>query len=799
MIPPALVQQAYDAGLCVIPPAPSHSPPQAAPMNMLPAALAYAQKLGWPVIPLHSVKDGHCTCNRVACKNQGKHPLGNLVPNGLKDASVDPEVITQWWRTAPWANIGVVTGAVSGLVVLDVDTIKGGDESLFEIQQERGKLPDTVMAVTGSGGNHYLLKHPGPEIKIKNSVSNLGRGLDIRGDGGYIVVAPSLHLHGRRYEWELSCRPLDASIAPIPEWLLARIKEDRQAKPDQPGPGVVGGPLDTATMARIRAALVYIDCEERDPWLEIGMALHSTGAGKQAYAMWCEWAQQSDKFDLKDSARVWRSFKPKNDGITLDTVFARGRAAGWVDPDQHLGAELAARLLRGASHTDSRFDAELQRANGQGSRYEARMPTALEFAPLPVPLLARLEAEILARAPMRCPLAAQITTKAIMAFVSGRQVVSQAGDPTGLYLAMAAPSVGDLRPYLAIARDVMEQINQGKAVRQQRLSNPAQIHKLLWRNPNLLHLCSEWGIVLQFAKRQPAGAIEQALTVLSEVWSGKPITMDVDDIKLSDPGVDGHYVIRAPHITILAALSHDQLATAMKLSEMGRGALEQIQYWILEDGEFEEANPDSLVDTPFPTDLIDELRTLATPIQSTGNLAGLTGPDQQPSQVTAAFSAPIQPFYAPLDTLPAHRSARSILSAARQIIRREATSFAFFLDRLTPVLTAGLIQRCVDSEMARLGRLLARFSSLSSEDGNLSAYQKVLDFITAEKGKGVRGGDLISGCWAYRGLSDDKREALVKQLLNDESIVEVYPETKPGARRKALIYVARQFAREVGK
>lgn len=766
-------------------------------MNMLPAALAYAQKLGWPVIPLHSIKDGHCTCNRVACKNQGKHPLGHLVPNGLKDASVDPDVITRWWRDSPWANIAVVTGAQSGLAVLDVDTLKGGDESLFEIQETHGQLPETVMAITGSGGNHYLFKHPGPDFRIKNSVSNLGRGLDIRGDGGYIVVAPSLHLHGRRYEWELSCRPLEATIADLPDWLLTRIKEDRQAKPEQPVLGVVGGSLDAATAARIRAALVYIGCEERDSWLEIGMALHSTGAGKQAFALWCEWAQQSDKFDLKDSARVWRSFKPKNDGITLDTVFARSREAGWVDPDQQIGAELADRLLRGASQTDSRFDAELQRANGQGGRYEAQITTAVEFAPLPISMLARLESEILARVPMRCPLAAQVTTKAIMAYVSGRQVVSQAGDPTGLYLALAAPSVGDLRPYLAIARDVLEQIGQGTAVRQQRLSNPGQIHKLLWRHPNLLHLCSEWGIILQFAKRQPAGAIEQALTVLSEVWSGKPITMDVDDIKLSDPGVDGQYVIRAPHITILAALSHDQLATAMKLSEMGRGALEQIQYWILEEDEFTEADPDSLVDTPFPTDLIDELRTLATPILGSGNLAGLKGPDHQPEQVTAAFAAPIQPFYTPLDTLPAHRSARSILSASRQIIRREATSLAFFGNRLQPVLTADLIRGCVDSEMARLGRLLARFSSLSSEDGNLSAYQKVLDFITAEKGKGVRSSDLISGCRTYRNLDDAKRESLLKQLINDESVVEVYPESRPGARRKALIYVAKQFSREV--
>lgn len=450
-----------------------------------------------------------------------------------------------------------------------------------------------------------------------------------------------------------------------------------------------------------------------------------------------------------------------------------------------------------APPSEDRFSQELARANGRGPQYAVHAPASTAFAPLPVPALARLEQEILTRVPMRCPLAAQITVKALMAFITGRQTVSQAGDPTGLYLAMAAPSVGDLRPYLAVARDVVEQIGMNKAVRQQRLANPGQIHKLLWRNPNLLHLCTEWGILLQFAKRQPAGTTEQVLTLLSEVWSGKPITIDADDIKLPDPSVDGQYVIRAPHLTMLAALSHDQLATAMKLSEMGRGALEQIQYWILEDDEFTEADPDTLIDAPFPEDLIDELRTLATPIKGDGNLAGLMGPDQAPAQVVASFAESVAPLYAPLETLPTHRSARSILSAARQIARREATNYAFCLNRAQPVLSATLVRRAVADEVTRLGRLLVRFTLLSSEDGKLSAYQKVLDFITAEKGKGAGQRALYQYCWAYRNLEDCKREALLKQLLSDEAIVEIQPESKPGARRKALVYVARQFAKAV--
>lgn len=309
----------------------SHSSQQSAPMNMLPAALAYAQRLNWPVFPVQGISNGHCTCGNPQCDRPGKHPMGNLVPHGLKDASTDSDVITRWWREAPWANIGVVTGAVSRLAVLDVDVVKGGDDSLFDIERDYGKLPETVMALTGSGGFHYLFAHPGGKTRIKNSVDNLGIGLDIRGDGGYIVVAPSLHISGRQYAWEESCKPLVAAIADLPPWLLAKIRDDRKVKAHSAGPGPSAIHLTPTAVGRIRAALVYIQSDDRDQWLEAGMALHSTGAGQQAYGIWCEWAQQSDKFDLADSSRVWKSFK-SDGGITLKTVFAKARSAGWVEP-----------------------------------------------------------------------------------------------------------------------------------------------------------------------------------------------------------------------------------------------------------------------------------------------------------------------------------------------------------------------------------------------------------------------------------------------------------------------------------
>ncbi len=298
---------------------------------LAPAALAYAQRFQWPVFPVHGIgPDGHCTCRKAAtCSRPGKHPIGQLAPRGLLDASLDPEVITRWWTEAPLANIGIPTGAGSGLVALDVDVHKGGDDGLYDLQQTHGELPVTVMALTGSGGYHYLFRHPGSGVKIKNSVESLGAGLDVRGDGGYIIVAPSRHASGRSYEWELSCHPKDFTPAMLPDWLLARIIDTPRSSTSPPA-ATGGVRLPSWEVRKIRAALGFLNPDGYDLWLQIGMALHASGDDAQGFALWTEWAQVSPKFDLADHQRRWASFHRGSGGVGLGTLFAEAKAAGYA-------------------------------------------------------------------------------------------------------------------------------------------------------------------------------------------------------------------------------------------------------------------------------------------------------------------------------------------------------------------------------------------------------------------------------------------------------------------------------------
>lgn len=161
--------------------------------SILSAALAYAE-LGWHVLPVHAPMGNGCSCYKKGCASAGKHPA---ILGGWKIASCDPTQIREWFEGGPNRNLAIATGSISGLFVLDIDG-PDGEESLRKLAAEYSQFPATVSVKTGRG-RHLYFKSP-PE-KILCSAGKLGRGLDIRGDGGFIIAPPSLHRSGARYEW----------------------------------------------------------------------------------------------------------------------------------------------------------------------------------------------------------------------------------------------------------------------------------------------------------------------------------------------------------------------------------------------------------------------------------------------------------------------------------------------------------------------------------------------------------------------------------------------------------------------
>ncbi len=189
----------------------------AATATMLDAAVDYARR-GCPVFPCHTPTHDGCSCGEAGCHSPGKHPR---IAGGFLHALTIELYVRIWWTRWPDANIGIATGQASGFFVLDVDPRHGGDDTLRELEAQHGPLPATVESLTGGGGRHILFRYPG--YPVKSAAGVLGPGLDIRGDGGYIVAPPSLHASGRRYEWEAASHPDDVAIAEAPEWLLTMM------------------------------------------------------------------------------------------------------------------------------------------------------------------------------------------------------------------------------------------------------------------------------------------------------------------------------------------------------------------------------------------------------------------------------------------------------------------------------------------------------------------------------------------------------------------------------------------------
>lgn len=173
------------------------------------AATTYARR-GWSVVPMHSVDgSGTCTCGLTDCPSPGKHPRLPWEESMSEPASV--ETVQSWWERWPNSNLGVVTGRVSDVVVIDVDPRNYGDETLFDLEAFWGRLPRTLESRTGGGGRHLWYAMPHGEL----GSAELGGGVELKADRGLVVAPPSRHASGRVYRW----LDADEDLAPLPVWV----------------------------------------------------------------------------------------------------------------------------------------------------------------------------------------------------------------------------------------------------------------------------------------------------------------------------------------------------------------------------------------------------------------------------------------------------------------------------------------------------------------------------------------------------------------------------------------------------
>lgn len=278
-------------------------------------AVQYAEA-GFPIFPVWGIIENRCQCGKADCKNPGKHPITG---RGVLDATTNIRQIRVWWGKHDGANIGLATGEQAGVIVLDVD----GPEGLASLADKA--MPTTRFVATGKGV-HYYFNHPG--FKVKNSVRKLGKGLDIRSDGGYVIAPPSKHASGSVYTWN----DADAELADIPLWLREALLDDAT--------GAFGG--DDSVKIELGGRNTYLT-SKAGTLRRAGFGIDAIRAALiQHNAAKCEPPLDSDEIEKIVQSIGVKDYDSRQDQSPI----------GFSIQDEMLGDKAPSELCRTAPHTD---------------------------------------------------------------------------------------------------------------------------------------------------------------------------------------------------------------------------------------------------------------------------------------------------------------------------------------------------------------------------------------------------------------------------------------------------------------
>lgn len=657
------------------------------PRTVLDYALAYVARQ-WAVVPLHGIDaDGRCTCGdahtgvegSLSPGSKGKHPHTLFAPHGALSATKDPETVRRWFADGR-LNVGIATGEASGVVAVDIDPRDGGDDTWSHfLDLNRARVPDTVIASTGGGGQHILFQYQ-PDSVIRTP----GKGIQVKGNGGYIVVEPSRHHSGNAYSWEAEADPLDgANPAPAPAWLSSPKKAELL--------GVSGravGHLHPQRIADLRAALRHIDPDPYQDWLQVGMALHSTEAA-EAFELWASWSADSAKFDQGACVRKWNSFTAGN-GLHVESIFSWAQARGWTGETERVAVPMPAEGIQPRKVAPSVHAPEHLLAFPGVLNDFVRWTN--QTAPKPQPQFA-VQAAI-----------------ALGATVMGRIWRTSRHNYPSLYLVNVGRSGSGKEHARTAIESTLDAAGLTRLIGPGGYTSDSAVLSELLLRPCHLSIIDEIGDMLKNAKAQGNHHRRQSISMLIQAWGQlhgtiRPLAYSTMGLSKRQRDDLDRKVIHNPALTMLGMTTPKGFYDGLTEAAIEGGFLNRLL--VVESEIGPQPRGDALMDAP-PAAVVEWCKRVAQASGATGNLAGVDlGPEIR-----------IEPRVVPIN------------SEAEQLFRAYDLQCIDAMNRLEREGLAEMEGRSVEKAM-RIALIAAVSINLASPVVDAVAAQWAIDYVRA--------------------------------------------------------------------
>ena len=494
--------------------------------QFLEAALHYAS-LGWQVFPLAP---------------------GQKVPvtkHGVKDATTDESRIRQWWSKWPNANIAVACGAASGVYVVDVDVSASGDVNGLESLKEFPPLPATVRQDTPRGGFHAFYR----AAEAPANRNSFRPGIDIRGNGYYVVLAPSIHPNGGRYAWTPGCAPWEGQPADYPDFMRPATRAPWAARP-APDPAAVAPPFVTLPVPYSddvlrRASLYLAQCDpaiqgqgghDKLLWAAVAMVHgfllpdgHAYDLLVREYNPRCippwDLSIPAEERDFRRKVSEARKLTPQNQPGWLlnDSAYAPpsvpievGRLIASIPTTGEIRADIYSNLL---------YPDESKREPA-GIDYWIAKPVdskpnrgEIDFLVRPSGLLGDICAWINATAIKEQPFLALGCSLSFLGALFGRKIKDELGSRTNLYCMGIAPSSAGKAHAMNQIRRLCEAAGCTELLGGDDIASDSAIEERISREPATLFLWDEIGHLLSHIKSGISKHHAQVVSLLMKLYS----------------------------------------------------------------------------------------------------------------------------------------------------------------------------------------------------------------------------------------------------------------------------------------